>query len=181
MSTERIKTEGHLTGASLGDVQSHIVILLGVTGCVVCVVIIMAVLLVVLLKRRGRPASELPPPPAPHKLRQDRLGDVVLFHARAPPPVPQGDSDSIDSHLYCEIPDSASDHHLASSSVSLASYSVSDSAWTDGCLRHIACPSSDSSVSEEYLHLVDSVEEEEAPNASGVVASNTSSSNSCGI
>ncbi|KAK7089056.1 hypothetical protein V1264_024321 [Littorina saxatilis] len=148
--------------------QTVIYIMGGVIGFVLLVLTILAVFVGVLFWKRGRSRRLPPPPPAPHNFRR-AVADVVMFHAQA---AGLRDSDSFASaqgHEYDEIPDDTDLSKSDDSLPTLDSTAVSDSSMSD-CLHHIACPSSNSSLPEDYLHPVESAGEQTATADTGTVA-----------
>ncbi|XP_070203315.1 uncharacterized protein [Littorina saxatilis] len=109
------------------------------------------------MRRRlaGRRSSLTPPsPPAPHTFRRP-APDAVAFHIQ--PDVEDGRVSflSVQDHVYEVIPgeDSTSSDDAFDASPPDSS-PVSHSTTSDDSLLHIACPSSDSSLPEDYLHPV---------------------------
>ncbi|KAK7105470.1 hypothetical protein V1264_016842 [Littorina saxatilis] len=128
------------------DVRFYL--LLGFIGFVLLIVVVLFA--VFSWKHRAR---RLPPPPAPHNVRRARCG-AVMFHAAQ-----DGSDSTVSMHEYAEIPDDddSSTHENSQRSVhasSLSASSLSDSSMSDDCLHHIACPSTDSSLPEDYLNPV---------------------------
>ncbi|XP_070201296.1 uncharacterized protein [Littorina saxatilis] len=122
-------------------------ILGGVVGFVLLVVTILSICMGVLFWKRGRPRRLPPPPPAPHNARR-AAGNAVMY------PAAQGGSDcsvSVLGHEYAEIPDDTDTGKSNSTLTSVHSSPMSD---MSDCLHHIACPSSDSSLPEDYLNPV---------------------------
>ncbi|XP_070183105.1 uncharacterized protein [Littorina saxatilis] len=107
----------------------------------------------------GRRSSLPLSPPSPHTFRRP-APDAVAFHIQ--PDVEDGRVSflSVQDHVYEVIPgeDSTSSDD-AFDAFSPDSSPVSHSTTSDDSLLHIACPSSDSSLPEGYLHPVVSPEE----------------------
>ncbi|XP_070183254.1 uncharacterized protein [Littorina saxatilis] len=162
--TTFIQTDPHYTSTKLDnfDLSSHrgIFILGGSVGFVLLVITGLSVFVGVLYWKRGSPSNILPPP-IPHQFRRV-APDAVLYRVSPPEHQDRGSVITIQSNVYDEIPgdndSSTPDDSIASvDSLSLSrgttsDSSMSDSSMSDGILHHIACPSSESSLSDDYLH-----------------------------
>ncbi|XP_070201699.1 uncharacterized protein [Littorina saxatilis] len=148
--------------------QLGLFILGGVVGLVLLIVIVLSICVGVLFWKRGRP-RRLPPPPAPHHVRRAACDRVVVHAARRDSRV---SSDCSQGNEYAEIQDDTDLSRSESSLASLPMSTVSDSSMSD-CLHHIACPSSDSSLPEDYLNPVASF-----GGTAAIVNSNDDNSNS---
>ncbi|XP_070182412.1 uncharacterized protein [Littorina saxatilis] len=157
---------------NLGITQPVLLLVLGAVGFIVLCLLIMAVFLG-RLYRRGAIVNLLPAP-APHNVRR-AAGNGVRFRVSS---VGESDRESFVSvlgHDYSEIPEEVVTAPSADNQASTSSSSVSDSSMSD-CLHHIACPSSDSSLPEDYLHPVESDVDEPSATVTKRPASDSSSS-----